>query len=55
MSYAISCGVVLNEDGEVVKFEVCPSKIAITKRLTYIQLEEILNRGKLAESSSGMF
>jgi hypothetical protein len=46
ISFAISCGVVLNNNGEVINFEVCPSKIKITKRITYIQLDEILNKGK---------
>jgi exoribonuclease R len=44
-SFALSCGVILNEQGEVTSFEVCPSKVRVTKRLSYIQLDEILTRG----------
>jgi len=47
-SYALSCGIIMNDVGEVSSFEVCPSKISLTRRLTYIQLDEILNPGKVS-------
>ena len=38
-------------------FEVCPSKIRVTRRLTYIQLDEMLAReegnGRMVESVLG--
>lgn len=50
-SFAISCGVTLNAQGEVTSYEVCPSKIRITHRLSYTALDEILQMGNTAESS----
>ena len=41
-SYALSCGVTLNEEGEVDSYEVCPSRVRITQRLSYQQLDDIL-------------
>ena len=41
-SFALSCGVVIGENGEIRSYEVCPSRIRITKRITYSQLDEIL-------------
>jgi hypothetical protein len=41
-SFAISCGVVLDENGDVSSYEVCPSKIKISKKLTYSQLDDIM-------------
>ena len=48
-SYALSCGVVLSSDGRIESFEVCPSKIRITKKLTYAQLDEIISRNYTAD------
>jgi exoribonuclease-2 len=42
-SYSLSCGVILTSNGEIESFEVCPSKIRITRRLSYTQLNEIIN------------
>ena len=42
-SYALSLGVTLSaETGEVLSYEICPSKVKVTRRVTYVQLEEIL-------------
>ena len=41
-AFALSCGVTLDEDGQVTSYEVCPSKIRLTRRLTYQQLDEVL-------------
>jgi exoribonuclease R len=43
-SYALSCGVILAANGSIESFEVCPSRIRITKKLTYTQLDDILNK-----------
>ena len=44
-SYALSLGVTLSAaTGEVMSYEICPSKIRVTKRVSYVQLEEILSR-----------
>eukprot|EP01038_Epipyxis_sp_PR26KG_P007182 gene7182-9793_t len=43
-SYALSCGVTLNSEGEVISYEVCPSKIKITKQLNYAELDEIIGK-----------
>ena len=43
-SYALSCGVVLDAHGAVKSYEVCPSRVRVTRRLTYTQLEDILLR-----------
>jgi exoribonuclease R len=42
-SCALSCGVMINEEGKVLSAEVFPSKIRLTKKLTYIQLDRILH------------
>lgn len=43
-SYALSLGVTLSAaTGEVMSYEICPSKIRVTKRVSYVQLEEILS------------
>jgi len=42
-SYALSCGVTLDDTGEVTSYEVCPSKIRVTRRLSYPQLDKILH------------
>ena len=42
-SYALSCGVTLDDKGEVTSYEVCPSKIRVTRRLSYPQLDKILH------------
>jgi hypothetical protein len=41
-SYALSCGVVLNAEGDVESYEVCPSRVRVTRRLSYAALDEIL-------------
>jgi hypothetical protein len=41
-SYALSLGVTLNSTGEVMACELCPSKIRVTRRLSYNQLDKIL-------------
>lgn len=51
-SYALSCGVILNSEGNIESFEVCPSKIRITKKLTYSQLDEIISRNYTDESAN---
>lgn len=48
-SYALSCGVTLNADGEVTSYEVCPSKIRVTKRLSYTQLDDLLARAEASK------
>lgn len=41
--YVVSCGVILdNITGDVVSFEICPSRIRGVRRLTYIQLDNII-------------
>ncbi len=51
-SYALSLGVTLSaETGDVMSYEICPSKIKITKRVTYVQLEEMLTH-PVAEGSN---
>ena len=42
-SYALSCGVTLDADGQVTSYEVCPSKITLKRRVSYQLLDEILN------------
>eukprot|EP01031_Cornospumella_fuschlensis_P027622 gene27622-33359_t len=44
ISYALSLGVVLDDHGEVLSYEICPSKIRMTRRLTYAQLDDILRQ-----------
>jgi exoribonuclease II len=51
-SYALSCGVVLNETGEIVSYEVCASKIRLTRKISYTQLDDILNKNISDISSS---
>lgn len=51
-SYALSCGVTLNADGEVTSYEVCPSKIRVTKRLSYTQLDDLLARAEASKDDS---
>lgn len=51
-SYAISCGVTLDENGAVTSYEVCPSKIQVTHKLSYILLDEILQLGKNNSTTS---
>ena len=48
-SYALSCGVTLSEAGDVVSYEVCPSLVRVTRRLSYIQLDDILVREKASK------
>lgn len=43
-SYAISLGLYLTAEGEVRSYELCPSKIRVTRRLSYTQLDKILNK-----------
>lgn len=43
-SFAVSCGVTLNDDGKVISYEICPTKIKLSKRITYNQLDDILNK-----------
>ena len=52
ISYAFSCGTVLNERGEIESFEVCPSKIRLTHRITYDQLDDVLANSESFSSSS---
>lgn len=42
-SYALSCGVTLHSNGSIDSFEVCPSRIRITRKLSYVQLDDIIN------------
>ena len=42
-SYALSCGVALDSEGHVVSTEVYPSKIKMTKKLTYIEVDRMLS------------
>jgi exoribonuclease II len=42
-SFALSCGAILGESGEVLSFEICPSKIRLTERVSYNQLDGILS------------
>jgi len=51
-SFAISCGVTLDEQGEVTSYEVCPTKIRVTHKLSYIQLDEILQLSKASAGES---
>ena len=51
-SFAISCGVTLDERGEVTSYEVCPTKIRVTHKLSYIQLDEILQLSKASTDDS---
>jgi exoribonuclease R len=37
-SFALSCGVVLNEDGSVKDFEIVPSLVAVNAKLTFWQV-----------------
>jgi exoribonuclease-2 len=54
-SFALSCGVVLSELGEIESFEVCPSKIRVTKKLSYAQLEEVLSKRDVHVASARLF
>jgi exoribonuclease R len=40
---ALSCSVTIDGEGKVVSSEVFPSKIRLTKKLTYVQLDRILH------------
>ena len=51
-SYALSCGVTLNEEGEVENYEVCPSRVRVTRRLSYQQLDEILAEQNITVNST---
>ena len=42
-SYALSCGVVLSAKGDIESYEVCPSLIKLSHRITYTDLDSILN------------
>ena len=53
-SYALSCGVTLDEQGEVTSFEVCPSKVRVTRRLSYVQLDDLFWRGGGGGGGMGM-
>lgn len=53
-SYALSCGVVLNDVGEIVSYEVCASKIRLTRKISYTQLDDILNKN-ISDISSSSF
>lgn len=44
VSYALSLGVVLDDKGDVLSYEICPSKIRVTRRLSYAQLDDILKQ-----------
>jgi len=46
-SYAVSCGVTLDDEGRVTSYEVCPSKITVTRRLSYNQLDDLLSQASL--------
>jgi hypothetical protein len=51
-SYALSCGVVLSQSGEIMSYEVCPSKIRLTRKISYNQLDDILNRNISSSNAS---
>lgn len=40
--------------GEVTSFEICPSLVKMTKRMTYSQLDEVLEKEKVSISPSSM-
>ena len=42
-SYALSCGVVLSDKGDIVSYEICPSLIRLSHRITYTELDSVLN------------
>ena len=42
-SYALSCWVVLSDKGDIVSYGVCPSLIRLSHRITYTDLDSILN------------
>ena len=42
-SYALSCWVVLSDKGDIVSYGVCPSLIQLSHRITYTDLDSILN------------
>jgi exoribonuclease-2 len=42
-SCALSCGITMDESGQVASYEVCPTKIKLTKQLTYKQVDLLLN------------
>lgn len=48
-SYALSCSVTLDEEGEVISAELFPSRIRLTKKLTYLQLDHILHRDDVTD------
>ena len=50
-SYALSCGVTLTPTGEVEAYEVCPSLVRVSRRLSYTQLDAIL--GAAEEEGEG--
>lgn len=50
-SYALSCGVILTDEGEVESYEVCPSRVRVSRRLSYATLDEILAEERLANSA----
>ena len=54
ISYAFSCGTILNDKGEIESFEVCPSKIRLTHRITYDQLDEVLAHSESFSPSSSL-
>eukprot|EP01041_Mallomonas_annulata_P011008 gene11008-22997_t len=43
-SYALSCGMVMGDEGDVISYELCPSKIRITRRMSYSQLDALLQK-----------
>ena len=43
-SFALSCGVTLSSSGDITSFEVCPSRVRVTRRLTYVQLDDLLSK-----------
>ena len=43
-SFALSCGVTLSSSGDITSFEVCPSRVRVTRRLTYLQLDDLLSK-----------
>lgn len=42
-SYALSCGVTLDERGEVTSYEVCPTRISLDRQLSYTELDYIID------------
>lgn len=51
-SYALSCGVVLSDKGDIVSYEICPSLIRLSHRITYTTLDSILNGQTPADTLS---